>query len=730
MRSVRRGALARLVAGSVAGATAAAGLSLGLAAPAHAAPVAVTTTLTDAAGNALDGYVFIDQLQADGTTYTSLPSTYVADGVVSLSLEPGTYKLEFGDEDGLFVPEYYNDKATFELADPVVIGGAGALAPVSLAARPSLSGQVISPNGRGVQGTQVTLYDAATNAPRDYASTNETGGFAFGVVPGTYKLGFSGNGYATEFFNNKPTVETADVIAVPAAGASAGQVTVSEGGVVTGRVTGVGGAPLERARVFAYNPAGTVSQGSDLTDANGVYRIEGVDAGTYKLQFTDPINEYLDEWYSDKADAATADPVTVGIDQTLTVDASLAPDPANVPPAAGTVEIQGTVVDSAGVPVIGATVSAFDTPADADKPLDYRATTNRAGQYFFTQLDRTTENAFKLSATDVYAREEGQYLRLDRWFGGAQSYEAAAVVGVPTAGATITLPLTGGISGTVTSESNLPVDAVYVRYFDEKGNPMTETGAGVEENGSYLSTDLVPGTYKVQFVDRYYEFGDVRAHGPEWWDNTTFAKAKLVTVTSGKTTANISAALNEQLRALRAPEVRGKQYLGGKLRAYPGVWSVDTGTTYAFEWLRDGTVVGTGSTYAVTKADKNERVTLRVLSQNRGLTGTALASTQVIKKKPKVKVSVAGTKATVLVSAKKVKPKKFKGTVVVKKLVGTDDYDAPVYKKIGKAKLRDGKASLTLKKLVKGKNKLVFFVTLKGGKYGNAEVAKTIKVKR
>jgi hypothetical protein len=658
MRSVRRGALARLVAGSVAGATAVAGLSLGLAAPAHAVPVAVTTTLTDAAGNALDGYVRIDQLQADGTTYTSLPSKDIADGVVSLSLEPGTYKLEFSDEDGLFVSEYYNDKATFELADPVVIGGAGALAPVSLAARPSLSGQVISPNGRGVEGMQVTLYDAATNLPRDYASTNQTGGFAFGVEPGTYKLGFSGNGYATEFFNNKPTVETADVIAVPAAGASAGQVTVSEGSVVTGRVTGAGGAPLERARVVAYNPAGTASQGSDYTDANGVYRIEGVDAGTYKLLFTDPINEYLDEWYSDKADAATADPVTLGIDQTLTVDASLAPDPANVPPAAGTVEIQGTVVDSAGLPVIGATVSAFDTPADSDRPLAYQASTNRAGQYFFTQLDRTTENAFKLSASDGYAREEGQYLRLDRWFGGAQSYEAATVVGVPTAGATITLPLTGGISGTVTSESDLPVDGVYVRYFDEKGNPVTESGFGatVEENGSYLSTDLVPGTYKVQFVDRYFEYGDVRAHGPEWWDNTTFAKAKLVTVTSGKTTTDVSAALNEQLRAFRAPEVRGKQYLGGKLRAYPGVWSVDTGTTYAFEWLRDGAVVGTGSTYEVTKADKNERVTLRVLSQNRGLTGTALATTQVIKKKPTVKVSVKGTKATVLVSAKKVKP--------------------------------------------------------------------------
>ena len=100
-----------------------------------------------------------------------------------------------------------------------------------------------------------------------------------------------------------------------------------------------------------------------------------------------------------------------------------------------------------------------------------------------------------------------------------------------------------------------------------------------------------------------------------------------------------------------------------------------------------------------------------------------------IKKKPKVTITIKGSKANVLVKAKKVKPKKFKGTVVVKKIVRTDEYGAPVYKKIGKAKLRNGTSSLTLKKLTNGKNKLVFFITLKGGKYGDAEVAKTVKVK-
>ena len=51
----------------------------------------------------------------------------------------------------------------------------------------------------------------------------------------------------------------------------------------------------------------------------------------------------------------------------------------------------------------------------------------------------------------------------------------------------------------------------------------------------------------------------------------------------------------------------------------------------------------------------------------------------IIKKKPKVKVAVKGTKATITVSAKKVKAKKFKGSVVVKKIVREDEYGAPAH---------------------------------------------------
>ncbi|PKH37705.1 hypothetical protein CXG46_20000 [Nocardioides alpinus] len=720
----------RLVAGGAAAATAIAGFTIGLAAPAHAVTVGVTTTLTDPAGNGIDGYVAAYALQADGF-YDFTRSAEVADGLVAIDLEPGTYKFAFQDDDNLYAFEYYNDKQTFEEAEAVAVNGPLALSPVALAARATLAGQVVSPTGKPIEDASIQIYNAADDTFETSARTKADGTWAAGVDAGSYKAYFAASGYAFEYYSNKPTLATADVVG---AGANLGQVTLSRGSVVQGGIVSAAGAPLERAQATIYTAGGS-QVGSDLTDATGNYRIEGVAPGSYTVQFTDPVGEYLSEWNADKADRATADAVEVGVDAVVSVNAALAPDPeAAIDP--NSVDVSGVVTDSSGAVVIGARVDAYDTPADADKPdVTDSVRTNRSGAYYFTDLSDTSETTFKVQATDTLPREEGQYDRIDRWFGGSQTYEIASPVTKPAGSVNIALPLTGGISGTITSESALTVENTIVRFFDEQGNPLDETQAFTEDDGTYLSTNLVPGTYKVQFIDFnatsfFGGAGDIRAHAPEWYDNTSFTKAKEITVKSGETVTGIDAALSQDLRAFRNPEINGKPYLGGKVRAYPGVWSLDSGTTYRYEWLIGDTVVGTGDSYRVTKSAKNKRVTLRVTAENDTLKGVALVSSQVIKKKPKAKVSVKGKKATVLVSAKKVKAKKFKGSVIAKKIVDTDEYGAPVYKKIGKAKLRNGKATLTLKKITKGKNKVVFFITLKGGKYGNAEVSKTIKVKK
>lgn len=732
MHENNRGVARRLLATGVTVALTTAGVVAGSMTAAHAAPVPVTTTLTDLAGNALDGVAIAYQLQPDGY-YDEVVRQTVADGVVSLPVEPGTYKFAFGDYERVFTPEFYNDKPTLDTADAVVIGGPATLAPVALAPAPTVHGQVLSPTGRAIPNANISLFKAADGAPAGSTQSRPDGSFAINAVPGDYKVYFAGGQYAAEYYNNKPTLATADVVTVGAAGANLGPVTLTEGAVITGRITSPTGSPLERAMATLYTvtESGTQSLRSDLADSNGVYSIEGVPAGTYKIQFSDPVNEYASEWFNDKATSETADPITVGVEGVVgQVDAALTPRPA-IDPA--TIDLSGVVVDSAGAPVMGATVVAFDTPADADRPegVDF-ATSNRAGAYSFTELgaSSTSENAFKIQARDDLAREEGQYLRLDRWFGDTQSYVSATTTGVPASGANITLPLTGGITGVVTSESGLPVDSVGVGFFETNGEGVSLGGASVKEDGTYLTTGLVPGKYKVLFSDSSFNsYTITRVHSPEWYDDTVFSQAKIVTVTSGRTTTGINAALSENLKALRKPEILGSPYLKGKVRATPGTWSMGTGTSYKYEWLLGEAVIGTGSTLEVPGAAKNKRITLRVTASNSGHDGTALASTQVIKKKPKVKIAVKGKKAKITVSGKKIKPKKIKGKVVVKKIVRTDEFGAPVYKAVGKGKLANGTASITLKKLIKGKNELVFFITLKGGKLGDATIAKKIKYK-
>jgi len=76
-----------------------------------------------------------------------------------------------------------------------------------------------------------------------------------------------------------------------------------------------------------------------------------------------------------------------------------------------------------------------------------------------------------------------------------------------------------------------------------------------------------------------------------------------------------------------APVVSGKAKVGKRLRASRGTWS-PTPAAYSFTWLRNGKVVPgrTGSTYAVTKADRGKRIQVRVTVRKAGYTARSATS--------------------------------------------------------------------------------------------------------
>ncbi len=721
-RGIRRltslGAATALVGGA---------LTMGLAAPAHAVPVNVTTTITDAAGNPIEGSVTAYVLGAGGN-YSFAESQFATGGVVNLPVEPGTYKFEFDDYSGLHASEWYTDKADMATADAVAVTGPTALAPVQLVANPVITGIVVDDTGRPLSGAQVASYDATSGSFTSSDETDKTGVFTLGAPAGNYKIQVNGVGsFAGEWFNNKVDQASADPVA---SGTNVGPITLTEGTTVSGVVTGAGGVALERARAELYTPDGDFSVDSDVTDAAGAFLFEGVRPGSYKIRFSDPVGEYLPEWFNDKASQALADPVVVAKDTPVAgITANLAPDPAAaIDPTQ--VDLQGAVVDSSGKPVIGAQVEAESTPLDERNRTTDQVRTNRAGIYSFTDLDPAasgqSEDTYKVSAYDTIEREEGQFFRLGSYFGGAKQYDNAdSVVLTPGAikgGVNITLPLTGGVNGTITSESGLPVSATYASFINADGEGGGQVGA--KSNGTYQTTALVPGTYKVLFGD--FGVGN-EEHAPEWYDNGRFEDAKTITVKSGQIVTGINAALNEDLRAVKKPEIKGKPYTNGTVRATPGEWTLSAGTTYRYDWLIGSAVVGSGSSFKLSNANFGDRITLRVTAENGQYDGQALVTSQVIKKQPKVKIKAKGDSASIKVKVKGLKAKKIKGSVKVREIVKVKANGEPKYKKIGKAKIKNGKGRVSLAKLKgKGKHKVVFTFKFKG-KVGNIEITKKVK---
>ena len=346
-----QGALARLVAAASQGATAVAGLPS--ASPRRPTPRRWPSPRPSPTRPATRSTASSTPTSCSDGTYSPLAGTVtVADGVVSLPLEPGTYKLEFGDEDGPFVPEYYNDKATFGHGRPRRRRRCPtALAPVVPGARPPLTGHVVSPRAARSRAPLVSLYDAATNTPsrlrhdqRDrWRSPSASSRLLQAAAP-------------PPAATPRSTTPTSPPSRPPTRSPfrrrrSAGQIAVSDGSVVTGRVTNAPGSAGARAASPTAPPAPAASTATSPTPtASSASRVS---PGTYKVRFADPIGEYLAEWYNDKADAATADPVDVSRPDRHGRRLP-GPRPGQRRPAA-TVDSQGTVIDSAGAPVIGAT---------------------------------------------------------------------------------------------------------------------------------------------------------------------------------------------------------------------------------------------------------------------------------------------------------------------------------------------------------------------------------------
>lgn len=369
-RSIRRGMLSTLVAG-----TAAVALAIGGAVPA-AAEAEPTTTITGTVTRGDDGTpvegvsVFVSDT-AGGFSFNGYSD---ADGDYEVTgLPAGEYVVRFAPE-GLpdLVSEYWNDAPDWDTAQRLTTAGGEIITDVDAALELGgmISGSVMrDSDGAPVEGVAVAVSAQDGSWSADLAWSRQDGSFLVGGLPaGDYTVRFDapdGSGVIGEYWDDAADSASATLVSVVAGEEQTGIVaSLAETALISGRVTrDSDGGPVEGT--VEIRAVGDLGGTSVPTEADGSYRIETA-PGSYILHFRSLDGQLFDEYWDDAPTPEEATVVTVAAGEQLTaLDAAL---------AAGTV-ISG-VVSADGDPLSDITVMALrgDEPAGS-------ATTSDDGAY-------------------------------------------------------------------------------------------------------------------------------------------------------------------------------------------------------------------------------------------------------------------------------------------------------------------------------------------------------------
>ena len=406
-----------------------------------------------------------------GYALTNASGNYTINGLIA-----GPYLLQFKPGSGENAAEWYDNQPGPFTATPVTVNtGAttsGINAQLDTGAR--FSGQVTGEGSGPLQSAQVIVYDSqgryAASAYTDAAGNYTTGP---GLPSGSYRLYIKAYGFPSEYYNNKSSLETADVLTVTAPTLQTGvNITLARGGQISGRVTnGTTGLPLGGMYV---NVSGANDDGYDITDSNGDYTIRGLAGGSYTVR-AGPAFDDVNLVGATRTVTVTAPNTTSGVDLTL------AP---------------------------GGTITGHITGTDGSSLKDITV--------FISNQDGSYQNYVNSNASGVYtatAMPSGQYYVYFRPYsyipefyndkpdnGDMRSADPIAVAAPNTVtGIDAVLAQGSAVRGKVTdATTGDPIKDVFVEVLDTTGGRV-ET-ASTQADGTYeTQPTLRSGTYQVRF---------------------------------------------------------------------------------------------------------------------------------------------------------------------------------------------------------------------------------------
>lgn len=366
------------------------------------------------------------------------------------------------------------------------------------------------------------------------------------------------------------------------------------------------GSPLAVTGVWIYRADAQTLVTTASTDAGGGWTAT-VSPGSYRVMaWPSGASGLPATWYPNAPLWADAGNVTVAAGGSATVDVDV-PSPAVV---TGTVTV-------GGVPAAGVTVNAWWGTSKL------RTTTTAAdGTYSLTKL---VPGRYKVNASspDVdYA---------PRWYPSTAPGGVGAIIpttaGATTAGISIDLPLSGQISGRVTTIGDAPVPGVGILVLGAYGNNAGQ--AITAADGTYRVTGLRAGGYKVQTFDGSFTWAGMTA--PE---SNDFEGGAVYSVADGAETTGVD------IRTYRPEEAPAAPYTGNAAGPRVAVlgdsitqhtttkvhqvldaeWSV---SVRGFGGLRTDQLLPTAEKYALTDPDQ---VVINLGSNDAGQSRSAAAT--------------------------------------------------------------------------------------------------------
>jgi hypothetical protein len=449
---------------------------------------AISGLVTQASGgDPIEGvWIQADQLFCpyDGWgTYSDEDGLYAID-----SLPAGDYEV-YTENESVFVDVYWDNKPDENSADTVTVVSDATTENIDFALE--VGGKItgtITLTGATSVGAWATAKNIATGSYYygDYAYNPSGSSVTYvinGLPTGSYKVWTSNDqGYLDEYYDDKPDESSADIVPVTLGLTTSGiDFTLALGGKITGTVT-LPGAAFVYAGINATNTStGDVYSGSAINYAgsDSTYAIIGLPTGTYKVRAYDVTFNYLDEYYNDELDSASADPVSVtaggthsGIDFTLSLGGI----------------IKGTISSSAKGPLKSIPVTAYSTPV---RSVYRYGTTNSSGIYRVTGLQSGYYKIFASGDTTYASR----YYNNDSTWATADSVSVTAPDSAT--GKDFSLEVGGSISGYVYGEGGVPLSgaSVIVYGFFDLWPVYKYTETSVD--GSYKIGGLHTGKYLV-----------------------------------------------------------------------------------------------------------------------------------------------------------------------------------------------------------------------------------------